>query len=161
MSKKSVGRPRTYTPEQIEQLWHDYKIKRDNNTIVTTDFTSRGERHVTSTVSKPLPYTIIGFIAFIGLSKQAWNEYYKSHPLYVEQVSRIYGEAEASLVDGFISGQADTRVSGLILSQYDYKLPAQQQDDSGIAEAINKLDEVLNKITIGTGDTDNTDKQAD
>lgn len=150
----SVGTKHTYTPKQLEMLWHEYKNKRDSNTIVTTDFTSKGEKHITSTVHKPLPYTIIGFCAFIGISKQTYYECYTPNPLYLDIITRIHSECEASLLDGFMAGTTDCRLAGLVMSQYSYKLPAQQQDDSGIAEAINKLDEVLNKITIGSGDTD-------
>jgi len=160
MSNKAnnkIGRPRVFkTSDDLLLKWNEYKHYCDNMTKPRTEFSQRLGQFFTQDVPAPITYTIGGFCIHNDISEQAFNETYMTNneAEFLETVTRMHKECELNARMRFEQGAIDTRLHGMWMSNHGYKLPAQQQDDSGIAEAINKLDEVLNKITIGSGDTD-------
>ena len=153
MAKNEIGRPRKFkTPDILWDKWIEYKQYCDDYTKPRTEFSQRLGEFFTKYVPSPITYTITGFCSHNSISIQAFDETYKHDEAFLETISRMYVDCETDARRKFELGLIDTRLVNLWMSNHNYKLPAQQQDDSGIAEAINKLDEVLNKITIGSGE---------
>ena len=158
MSKRKIE-----SPEYLEKMFNEYLEQCKNNTIKRTEFSQRLGEYFTKDIPKPTAPTIEGFAVYLGISSASlYSTYFTDNPEYSEIVTRVRDTVQIAQMDLLVTGQAPPQLAGLLLSRYGYKLPAQAQDDTGIAEAINKRDEVLNKITIGTAEnTVNSEQTAD
>lgn len=141
-----MGRPRKIkSPEQMAQLWEEYKEHCNNRDVVVHDFSSKEGKHISSNVKKSVTYTIEGFCVFIGIARSKFYETYAESEEYRDLVTRIREESEQDVRDKFELGVIPTQLSGLWMSRYEGYSTKQQVDvNANITEADMAL---LNKVS--------------
>lgn len=107
-----MGRPvgtYKYTPEDVATAWDEYKYKADNN------YAQEVSAGKAVRVHRPRIYTVVGFLAHLGLSRQAWSEY-ADLPVFADLVAAITDEIYARKHEALVNGEGST--GGLI---FDFK----------------------------------------
>ena len=142
----TAGRPRKIkTPEDMEQLWLEYKEYCNNREVMVHEFSSKECRHVSSKLNKSVTYTIEGFCVFIGLARSKFYETYAESEEFRDLVTRIREESEQDVRDKFELGIIPTQLSGLWMSRYDGYSTKQQVDlNAQVSEADRAL---LDKVS--------------
>lgn len=142
-----MGRPRKIqSPEQMEQLWEEYKAHCDNRKVLTTEFSSKACEFISDNVKKSVTYTIEGFCVYIGIARSKFYETYAESEEYRDLVTRIREESEQDVRDKFELGVIPTQLSGLWMSRYEGYSTKQQIDvNAKITEADKALLEKVSK----------------
>lgn len=142
-----MGRPRKIqSPEQMEQLWEEYKAHCDNREVLTTEFSSKACEFISDNVKKSVTYTIEGFCVYIGIARSKFYETYAESEEYRDLVTRIREESEQDVRDKFELGVIPTQLSGLWMSRYDGYSTKQQIDvNAKVTEADKALLEKVSK----------------
>ena len=142
-----MGRPRKIqSPEQMEQLWEEYKAYCDNREVLTTEFSSKACEFISDNVKKSVTYTIEGFCVYIGIARSKFYETYAESEEYRDLVTRIREESEQDVRDKFELGVIPTQLSGLWMSRYDGYNTKQQIDvNANVTEADKALLEKVSK----------------
>lgn len=108
------------SPAQLLRQWEEYKQQCDSHTAITHEFSQKLGCFVSETLNKPLPYTKVGFCAFLGISKQSFRDTYESDPDYTAIVTRIRDACELDMVSKLVTGNVPSQLAGLMLSKYGY-----------------------------------------
>lgn len=159
-----MGRHKTFTVEELQEKWEEFKKKCDNNTIKnkvdTTKKVTEGEKTVTAkqdlkqTVRSPITYTIEGFCVFLGISRQAfYSTYYKKNEEniseedqeYVDIVEIMKEECEIDARAKFETGQINSRLAPLWMSKYGYSQKCESKVDASM-DASDKLSSILEQM---------------
>lgn len=115
------GRPRKFgTAKALEKAWDEYRQWCNNQTIVANEFSAKNNSFVSAELKKPITYTIEGFCVYIGISRQAFYEYYANDERYVDTVTRMREECEVDARIKFETGAIPTQLAGLWMSTYGY-----------------------------------------
>lgn len=147
-----MGRPRKIeSPEQMEQLWEEYKQHCDNREVLKTEFSSKECTFVSGKVKKSVTYTIEGFCVFIGIARSKFYETYADSEGYRDVVMRIREESEQDVRDKFELGVIPTQLSGLWMSRYEGYSTKQQVDVNATVTEADKalLDKVSKRLEEG------------
>lgn len=140
---QDVGRPRKFTPDEIEKRWEKYKAKCDNNvkkrqvTTTTTDADGKKVKETTvSDVLAPLTYTIDGFCLFLPLSRRLWADYREDED-YADICERIEDECKDNVRGRFEDGTLNTRLAGIWLGRYpEYRTQQETKISGGVPVVI-------------------------
>ncbi len=140
---QDVGRPRKFTPDEIEKRWEKYKAKCDGNvkkrqvTTTTTDADGNKVKETTvSNVLAPLTYTIDGFCLFLPLSRRLWADYREDED-YAEVCERIEDECKDNARARFEDGTLNTRLAGIWLGRYpEYRTQQETKITGGVPVVI-------------------------
>lgn len=140
---QDVGRPRKFTPDEIEKRWEKYKAKCDGNvkkrqvTTTTTDADGKKVKETTvSDVLAPLTYTIDGFCLFLPLSRRLWADYREDED-YAEICERIEDECKDNARARFEDGTLNTRLAGIWLGRYpEYRTQQETKITGGVPVVI-------------------------
>ncbi len=140
---QDVGRPRKFTPDEIEKRWEKYKAKCDGNvkkrqvTTTTTDADGNKVKETTvSDVLSPLTYTIDGFCLFLPLSRRLWADYREDED-YAEVCERIEDECKDNARARFEDGTLNTRLAGIWLGRYpEYRTQQETKITGGVPVVI-------------------------
>lgn len=140
---QDVGRPRKFTPDEIEKRWEKYKAKCDGNvkkrqvTTTTTDADGTKVKETTvSDVLAPLTYTIDGFCLFLPLSRRLWADYREDED-YAEICERIEDECKDNARARFEDGTLNTRLAGIWLGRYpEYRTQQETKITGGVPVVI-------------------------
>ncbi len=140
-----MGRPRKIqSPEQMEQLWEEYKKHCDNRDVLVTEFSSKSCEFISGNVKKSVTYTIEGFCVYIGIARSKFYATYAESEEYGDIVTRMREECEIDTREKFETGVIPTQLSGLWMSKYDYTTKQQTDVKATVTEADLAL---LNKVS--------------
>ena len=108
--------------------------------MLTHDFSSKNSEFVSAELKKSVTYTIEGFCAWYGISRQAFYENYAESEKFTDTVTRMREECEIDARDKFELGIIPSQLAGLWMSNYGYTtksdsnvtgvVPVQIVDDS-------------------------------
>ena len=144
MSKRKIS-----SPEQMEQLWEQYKEYCDNYQVTQTEFSGKESRFVEGTVKKPITYTIEGFCVYIGLARSKFYETYAESEEYRDIVTRMRDESEADVRNKFETGTIPTQLSALWMSKFGYATKQQTDVNASMSDADRALLERVAKRLDG------------
>lgn len=147
-----MGRPRKIeSPEQMEELWEEYKVYCDNRDVRVTQFSNKLGEFVTDTVKKSITYTLEGFCVYIGIARSKFYDTYSDKEEYRETVTRIREESENDVRSKFEAGIIPTQLSGLWMSRYEGYSTKQQLDVNATVTEADKalLDKVSKRLEDG------------
>lgn len=123
-----TGRERIFkTPAAMVAAWKKYKKFCDGYTVKSRMV--EGERERIIEQSRPLTYTVEGFCAFMGLSRQAFYKTYSEREEFREAVERIREECEVDARVKFETGQIPSKLAGLWMARYGYVSKPTAVDD--------------------------------
>ena len=152
-----MGRPRKIqSPEQMEQLWEEYKSYCNNREVLTTEFSSKACEFISDNVKKSVTYTIEGFCVYIGIARSKFYETYAESEEYRDLVTRIREESEQDVRDKFELGVIPTQLSGLWMSRYEGYSTKQQIDVNANVTAADKA--LLEKVSKRLEESNNCSK---
>ena len=134
MSKRKIS-----SPEQMEQLWENYKEYCDNYQVTQTEFSGKESRFVAGTVKRPITYTIEGFCVYIGLARSKFYETYAESEEYRDIVTRMRDESEADVRKKFETGTIPTQLSALWMSKFGYATKQQTDLNASMSQADRSL----------------------
>ena len=140
MSKRKIS-----SPEQMEQLWEQYKEYCDNYQVTQTEFSGKESRFVAGTVKRPITYTIEGFCVYIGLARSKLYETYAESEEYRDIVTRMRDESEADVRKKFETGTIPTQLSALWMSKFGYSTKQQTDVNASMSQADRSLLEIVAK----------------
>lgn len=120
-----MGRPRKIkSVKALEQAWQEYKLRCDNQAILTHEFSAKNSEFVSKHLKRKITYTIEGFCVFIGLARSKFYETYADDPRYGDMVTRMREECEVDARTKFETGQIPSQLAGLWMSHYGYTTKA-------------------------------------
>lgn len=147
-----MGRPlKIKTPEEMEQLWEDYKADCDNQEVLTHDFSSKNSEFVSAKLQRSITYTIEGFCVFVGISRQAFYEHYSQKKRYVDIVTRIREECEVDARKKFELQVIPSQLAGLWMSKYGYTTKVENNVSGTLETEKTKLDDMIKQMRGGDG----------
>lgn len=147
-----MGRPlKIKTPEEMERLWEEYKAECDNQEVLTHDFSSKNSEFVSAKLKRSITYTIEGFCVFVGISRQAFYEYYSQRKRYVDIVTRIREECEVDARKKFELQVIPSQLAGLWMSKYGYTTRVENNVSGTLETEKTKLDDLIKQMRGGDG----------
>nr|DAM27027.1 MAG TPA: DNA packaging protein gp3 [Caudoviricetes sp.] len=147
-----MGRPlKIKTPEEMERLWEEYKADCDNQEVLTHDFSSKNSEFVSAKLKRSITYTIEGFCVFVGISRQAFYEYYPQRKRYVDIVTRIREECEVDARKKFELQVIPSQLAGLWMSKYGYTTKVENNVSGTLETEKTKLDDLIKQMRGGDG----------
>lgn len=147
-----MGRPlKIKTPEEMERLWEEYKADCDNQEVLTHDFSSKNSEFVSAKLKRSITYTIEGFCVFVGISRQAFYEYYSQRKRYVDIVTRIREECEVDARKKFELQVIPSQLAGLWMSKYGYTTKIENNVSGTLETEKTKLDDLIKQMRGGDG----------
>lgn len=145
-----MGRPlKIKSPEEMEQLWEEYKQICDNQEVLTHEFSSKNSEFVSKELRRSITYTIEGFCVYMKISRQAFYEYYTSKKRYVDIVTRIREECEADARRKFELQMIPSQLAGLWMSKYGYTTKVENNLSGGLDTEKSKLDDLIGQMRGG------------
>lgn len=120
-----MGRPRKIrSPKALEEAWQEYKLRCDNQSVLTHEFSAKNSEFVSKHLKRKITYTIEGFCVFIGLARSKFYETYAEDDRYRDMVTRMREECEVDARTKFETGQIPSQLAGLWMSHYGYTTKA-------------------------------------
>lgn len=145
-----MGRPlKIKSPEEMEQLWEEYKQVCDDQEVLTHEFSSKNSEFVSAKLKRSITYTIEGFCVHMKISRQAFYEYYVSKKRYVDIVTRIREECEADARKKFELQVIPSQLAGLWMSKYGYTTKVENNLSGGLDTEKSKLDDLIGQMRGG------------
>lgn len=129
--KRKIG-----SPEEMEQLWEEFKADCDNKTVVRTEFSQKLGEFVTSTIPAPITYTVLGFCCFVDLDRTAFYDTYKEDPAFSHIVKRMERECEQDVRSKFENKTIPSQLSALWMSKYGYSVKNEQEIKGNVPVVI-------------------------
>lgn len=127
------GRPRKISSRKaLETAWAEYKAYCDSKSVLTHEFSGANAKFVSKELKRSVTYTIEGFCVFIGISRQAFHEYYAENERFVDIVIRMKEECEVDAREKFETGQIPTQLAGLWMSRHGYST----KQDTNVSGAV-------------------------
>lgn len=122
-----MGRPRKIqSVKEMETKWEEFKAWCDNQTVLTHDFSSKNSEFVSAELKRSITYTIEGFALYVGMTRQAFYEYYANNPKFVDIVTRMREECELDARRKFELEMLSSNLAGLWMSKYGYTTKTDQ-----------------------------------
>ena len=141
-----MGRPRKFkSVKELEEVWEEYKKDCDNQMVLTHDFSSKNSEFVSKELKRSITYTIEGFCAFAGISRQSFYERYAENEKFADIVTRMREEAEIDARKKFELQIIPSQLAGLWMSKYGYTTKI-ENNVSGLQEEKSKLDDLLKQV---------------
>lgn len=147
-----MGRPlKIKTPENMEQLWEEYKADCDNQEVLTHDFSSKNSEFVSAKLKRSITYTIEGFCVFVGISRSLFYDTYSTKKRYSDIVTRIREECEVDARKKFELQVIPSQLAGLWMSKYGYTTKVENNVSGTLDTEKTKLDDMINQMRGGDG----------
>jgi hypothetical protein len=124
------------SPEQMDELWEQFKEKCDSKTVVRTEFSQKLGKFVTETIPSPVTYTVVGFCVFCGISREAYYDHYSADPDFVDIVHKINVECEADVREKLENRTIPTQLSGLWMSKFGYATKTESEIKGNVPVVI-------------------------
>lgn len=135
-----MARPRKFkTQKALEAAWEEYKTWCDNRKAMTHGFSAKSSRFVSANLQRSVTYTLEGFCAYAGISRQSFYETYSQR--FPDTFTRMREECEVDSRMKFELGIIDSRLAPLWMSRYGYstraeEVPAGAQEDDPLTRSI-------------------------
>jgi len=108
-----------FSLEKMREYWDLYKLKCDTKCKRELIWSPKTlETRVVQTPA-PVPYDVKGFMAYIGLSEQAFYRNYAGDPKYASFIDLMKLECENAKREAFEQGTIPANLAGLWMSRYD------------------------------------------
>lgn len=142
-----VGQPRKIeSPEQMEQLWNEYKEYCNSYTVTKTEFSAKEGRFISDIINRPITATIEGFCVYIGLARCNFYATYDKLEEYQDTITRMRFESEQDVRNKFETETIPSKLAGLWMSRYENYNTKQDinvngsmsVEDKALLEKINK-----------------------
>lgn len=147
-----MGRPlKIKTPEEMEQLWEDYKSDCDNQEVLTHDFSSKNSEFVSARLQRSITYTIEGFCVFVGIPRSLFYDTYSAKKRYSDIVTRIREECEVDARKKFELQVIPPQLAGLWMSKYGYTTKVENNVSGTLETEKTKLDDMIKQMHGGDG----------
>lgn len=117
-NRKGTGKIRS--PGKMKELWEEFKVKCDHETVVNTAFSPSLGEFVTSENRHPITYTLKGFCNFVGMTEQNFNATYQKDPKFESVIACMKEECEIDARKKFENGTLDSRLAALWMYNYGY-----------------------------------------
>ncbi len=108
------------TPEGLAAAWEWYKAACDNKKVLTHEFSAKNSEFVSKELTRSVTYTIEGFCANAGISRQAFYETYGNDETFTDIVTRIREACEVDAREKFELGVVPSQLAGLWMSKHGY-----------------------------------------
>lgn len=135
-----MGRPRKIkSPEELHDLWNEYKDYCDNQKVLTHDFSAKNSEFVSQELSRSITYTIEGFCVWLGMARAAFYDNYANNKRYADMVTRMREECEIDARRKFETGVISERLAGLWMSRHGYTAKVEEKTQTindGVLPAI-------------------------
>ena len=142
-----MGRPlKIKSPEEMEQLWEEYKQVCDNQSVLTHEFSSKNSEFVSKELKRSVTYTIEGFCVYLGMARQRFYETYTEKKRYSDSVTRIREECEADARRKFELQVIPSQLAGLWMSKYGYTTKVENNLSGGLDNEKSKLDDLIGQM---------------
>lgn len=142
-----MGRPlKIKTPEEMEQLWGDYKHECDNQSVLSHEFSSKNCEFVSAELKRSITYTVEGFCVFLGIARSKFYETYANKKRYGDIVTRIREECEADARRKFELQMIPSQLAGLWMSKYGYTTKVDNNLSGGLDSEKTKLDDLIRQM---------------
>lgn len=146
-----MGRPlKIGTPEEMEELWEEYKYDCDHQMVLTHDFSSKNSEFVSKELQRCITYTVEGFCVFAKIARSQFYEIYSQKEEFADIVTRIREECEVDARKKFEVQAIPSQLAGLWMSKYGYTTKT-ENNISGVDIEKSKLDDMIGQMR---GDTD-------
>lgn len=114
-----MGRPRKFkTAKALSDAWEEYKTWCDSRPTMTHGFSSKNSQFVSKRLQRSVTYTIEGFCAHAGITRQSFYETYPAR--FPDTFTRMREECEVDSRMKFELGIIDSRLAPLWMSRYGY-----------------------------------------
>ena len=142
-----MGRPlKIKSPEEMEQLWEEYKQVCDNQSVLTHEFSSKNSEFVSKELKRSVTYTIEGLCVYLGMARQRFYETYTEKKRYSDIVTRIREECEADARRKFELQVIPSQLAGLWMSKYGYTTKVENNLSGGLDNEKSKLDDLIGQM---------------
>lgn len=125
-----MGRPRKFrTAKALSDAWAEYKTWCDNQQTLTHKFNSKRSEFVSRKLQRSVTYTIEGFCAHVGISRQSFYETYAVQ--FPDTFTCMREECEVDSRMKFELGIIDSRLAPLWMSRHGYSAHAEPAPANG------------------------------
>jgi hypothetical protein len=100
--------------------------------VLTHSFSAKNSEFISKKLKRSVTYIIEGFCAYIGISRQAFYEYYSNNVHFVDTVTRAREECEIDAREKFELALIPSQLAGLWMSNYGYTT----KTDSKVAASL-------------------------
>lgn len=135
-----VARPKRFkTAKALYDAWTQYKAWCDSRPAMTHGFSSKKSEFVSKKLQRSVTYTVEGFCAWAGISRQAFYETYMA--AFPDTFTCMREECEVDARMKFELGIIDSRLAPLWMSRHGYGVKAEDvhpdaQGDDPITAAL-------------------------
>lgn len=142
-----MGRPlKIKSPEEMEQLWEEYKQVCDDQEVLTHEFSSKNSKFVSATLKRSITYTIEGFCVYLKIPRSIFYDTYSGMEEYSDIVTRIREECEADARKKFELQMIPSQLAGLWMSKYGYTTKVENNLSGGLDTEKSKLDDLIGQM---------------
>lgn len=125
-----MGRPRKFkSAKALSDAWSEYKAWCDGRKAMTHGFSAKNSEFVSRNLQRSVTYTIEGFCAHVGISRQSFYETYAVQ--FPDTFTRMREECEVDSRMKFELGIIDSRLAPLWMSRYGYNAKVEPGPDGG------------------------------
>ena len=134
------------SPEELQEKWEMYKEDCDNQMVLTHDFSSKNSEFVSKELRRSVTYTIEGFCAFAGISRQQFYSNYAEKKKYTDIVTRMREECEVDARKKFELQMIPSQLAGLWMSKYGYTTKQDTNISGSLDTEKTKLDDLIQQM---------------
>jgi len=146
-----MGRSRKFkTARALSDAWEEYKTWCDSRKAMTHGFSSKNSAFVSKNLQRSVTYTIEGFCAHVGISRQSFYETYAGR--FPDTFTRMREECEVDSRMKFELGIIDSRLAPLWMSRYGYSAKTDnaqttvpQREDDPLTAALKESANAIRK----------------
>lgn len=136
VAPEPAHRPRKIgCPEELMQLWSEYKAYCQNHTRIQT-FVDKSGGVKNIEVSAPITCTKTGFCSWFGIVESAFQSTYGEDPLYEDAMDMIRQDSQVDCRSKFEDGTLNPKLAPLWMSRYGYSVKQETEVKGGIPVVI-------------------------
>lgn len=134
-----MGRPKKFkTAKALSNAWAEYKTWCDSRQALTHGFSAKNSEFVSRKLQRSVTYTIEGFCAHVGISRQSFYETYAVQ--FPDTFTCMREECEVDSRMKFELGIIDSRLAPLWMSRHGYSVKAEPAPvDGGGVQIVDDL----------------------
>ena len=122
-----MGRPRKFkSAKALSDAWEEYKTWCDSRLAMTHGFSAKSSQFVSKKLQRSVTYTIEGFCAYAGITRQSFYETYPTR--FPDTFTRMREECEVDSRMKFELGVIDAKLAPLWMGRHGYSA---KQEDAG------------------------------
>lgn len=134
-----MGRARKFkTAKALAGAWAEYKTWCDSRSTLTHGFSAKNSEFISKKLQRSVTYTIEGFCAYVGISRQSFYETYAAK--FPDTFTCMREECEVDSRMKFELGIVDSRLAPLWMSRYGYSTKAEAGTSDG--EGVQIIDDL-------------------